>query len=46
MKDLSEFENKFDYVLVDAPCSGLGVMGRKPEIRYNRSIEDLSLIHI
>lgn len=33
--------NKFDYVLVDAPCSGLGVMGRKPEIRYNRSIEDI-----
>lgn len=33
--------NKFDYVLVDAPCSGLGVMGRKPEIRYNRSTEDI-----
>ena len=35
------FENTFDYVLVDAPCSGLGVMGRKPEIRYNRSMDDI-----
>lgn len=33
---VKEFEDKFDYVLVDAPCSGLGVVGRKPEIRYNR----------
>lgn len=29
-----------DRVLCDAPCSGLGVMGRKPEIRY----KDLSEI--
>ena len=36
-----EWENSFDYCLVDAPCSGLGVMGRKPEIRYNRSIDDI-----
>ncbi len=38
---VSAYENAFDYVIVDAPCSGLGVMGRKPEIRYNRSIEDI-----
>ncbi|MEZ4753432.1 MAG: 16S rRNA (cytosine(967)-C(5))-methyltransferase RsmB [Bdellovibrionota bacterium] len=30
-----------DYVLVDAPCSGLGVLGRKPEIRWNRSQNDI-----
>lgn len=34
-------KEKFDYILVDAPCSGLGVIGRKPEIRYNRTIEDI-----
>lgn len=39
-----EYENTFDYVLVDAPCSGLGVMGRKPEIRYNRSMEDIQAL--
>lgn len=39
-----EYENAFDYVLVDAPCSGLGVMGRKPEIRYNRTIDDIKTL--
>ena len=39
-----EYENAFDYVLVDAPCSGLGVMGRKPEIRYNRTIYDIKTL--
>ncbi len=38
---VEELENKFDYVLVDAPCSGLGVVGRKPEIRYNRDKETI-----
>ena len=28
---------KADRVLVDAPCSGLGVIRRKPEIKYNRT---------
>lgn len=30
-----------DYVMVDAPYSGLGVVGRKPEIRYNRDKETI-----
>ncbi len=29
-----------DRVLCDVPCSGLGVIGRKPEIKYNYSSED------
>ncbi|WP_243343613.1 16S rRNA (cytosine(967)-C(5))-methyltransferase RsmB [Anaerococcus sp. AGMB09787] len=33
--------NAFDYVLVDAPCSGLGLMARKVEIRYNRTVDDI-----
>ncbi|WP_044565521.1 16S rRNA (cytosine(967)-C(5))-methyltransferase RsmB [Anaerococcus provencensis] len=39
-----KYVDSFDYVLVDAPCSGLGVMGRKAEIRYNRSIEDIKIL--
>ncbi len=27
----------FDKILCDAPCSGLGVLSRKPEIKYNDS---------
>lgn len=30
----SEWEGAFDVVLVDAPCSGLGVIRKKPDIRY------------
>lgn len=31
----------FDKVLVDAPCSGLGIIRRKPEIRYNKTAADI-----
>ena len=31
----------FDRVLVDAPCSGLGVLRRDPEIRWRRAPDDL-----
>lgn len=34
-----EYKEKFDFVLCDLPCSGFGVMDRKPEIRYNRDID-------
>ncbi|GEK28088.1 16S rRNA (cytosine(967)-C(5))-methyltransferase RsmB [Furfurilactobacillus siliginis] len=30
----------FDRVLVDAPCSGLGLLRRKPEIRYAKTLAD------
>ncbi len=29
-----EWENAFDLVLADVPCSGLGVIRKKPDIRY------------
>ena len=31
----------FQAILVDAPCSGLGVVGRHPDIRWNRQPDDL-----
>lgn len=40
MKIDASLANKADKVLVDAPCSGLGVIRRKPEIKYNRKIDD------
>lgn len=40
-----ESVEKADVLLADLPCSGLGVIGRKPEIKYRvtpEAIEDLS----
>lgn len=31
----------FDRILVDAPCSGLGVIRRKPDIKYSKTEEEI-----
>ena len=35
---------KADVVIADLPCSGLGVMGRKPDIRYRVTPEDVQAL--
>lgn len=35
------FDKQYDKVLVDAPCSGLGVAKRKPEIKYEKTQKDI-----
>lgn len=37
-------EGTADLVLVDAPCSGLGVVRRRPELRWRRSPEDVTAL--
>ena len=32
-----EWEGAFDVVLVDAPCSGLGIIRKKPDTRYKKA---------
>ena len=34
--------NTADYLLIDAPCSGFGLIRRKPEIKWNRKEEDIN----
>jgi len=34
-------KKEFDRILVDAPCSGLGLIRRKPEIRYEKTPQDI-----
>jgi len=36
--------NLFDRVLVDAPCSGTGTLGRHPDARWNRAPEQFPLL--
>ena len=38
------FEIKADCVLVDAPCSGLGTMFKQPDIKYNKTHEDIKAL--
>lgn len=35
---------RFDRVLVDAPCTGLGALRRRPEARWRRTTADLSAL--
>jgi 16S rRNA (cytosine967-C5)-methyltransferase len=39
--DGREVEGEFDRVLVDAPCTGLGALRRRPEARWRRQPSDL-----
>lgn len=34
-------DNTFDQILIDAPCSGIGLIRRKPEIRYEKTLADV-----
>ncbi len=39
----SEFDGVFEIVLADVPCSGLGIIRKKPEIRY-KSQEEIACL--
>jgi len=41
-RDEVPFAPRFDKVLVDAPCSGLGTVRRDPDIRWRRTEADLA----
>lgn len=40
-RKLKEQGKKFDKILVDAPCSGYGVLRKKPEAIYNKNSENV-----
>ena len=39
----AEYENAFDAVIADVPCSGFGVIRKKPEIRFKKAEEIAAL---
>jgi 16S rRNA (cytosine967-C5)-methyltransferase len=39
-------EGKADYVIADVPCTGLGIIRRKPEIKYKNTDGDLNITEI
>lgn len=48
VKDASIYDEnlneKFDKILLDVPCLGIGVIKRKPDIKWQRKIEDIEEI--
>ena len=40
-----DYQNKFDYCLVDVPCSGLGVISHKPDLKYHITLKDIEEIN-
>lgn len=40
-----QFGEAFDAVLVDAPCSGTGVINENPDIKLNRKEEDIASLY-
>jgi len=43
-RDVPESHNAYDRVLVDAPCSGTGIIRRKPDIKWNRTRADVAAL--
>lgn len=39
------FRTRFDRILIDAPCSGTGTLGRNPEIRWRLKSSDIEELH-
>jgi len=40
-RQINSFGEKFDAILIDAPCTGLGALRRRPEVRWRRTLQDL-----
>ena len=40
-RDIASHNEKFDAILIDAPCTGLGALRRRPEVRWRRNLQDL-----
>jgi 16S rRNA (cytosine967-C5)-methyltransferase len=39
--DALNFPDKYDRILIDAPCTGLGALRRRPEARWRKNLKDL-----
>jgi 16S rRNA (cytosine967-C5)-methyltransferase len=40
-REIGAGDQKFDGILIDAPCTGLGALRRRPEVRWRRTLQDL-----
>jgi len=40
-REISSHSQTFDAILADVPCTGLGALRRRPEVRWRRTVQDL-----
>ncbi len=46
-REIGQLGESFDAILIDAPCTGLGALRRRPEVRWRRTPQDLrELTHL
>lgn len=45
-RSINELEQSFDRIIVDAPCTGLGALRRRPESRWRRTPGDLAQLTV
>ena len=43
-REIGNQSEKFDAILIDAPCTGLGALRRRPEVRWRRNLQDLRVL--
>lgn len=43
---LKRLNAKFDRVLVDAPCSGLGTLRRNPDLKWRQTVQDVAELNV
>lgn len=43
-KENNQYLEKFDKILLDVPCLGIGVLKRKPDIKWQKKVEDIKEI--
>ena len=41
-REIASHEKTFDAILADVPCTGLGALRRRPEVRWRRTLKDLA----
>lgn len=41
-----EYNDKFDLIILDSPCSALGLIKKYPNIKYEKSLEDIKNLSI
>ena len=40
-REISSHGKSFDAIIADVPCTGLGALRRRPEVRWRRTVQDL-----